>query len=220
MTEINCDTVCWRESGSDFLTFFDDEKLHNIDYANGDGLLGPRGSGLSALGGAVRSGELSSGIDHAVAMMFSSRRYSKDVHYLWPASTADSYASYPFFGYGGNNPYYTMGTLLAIPYDVDIDSLRWNTRQGHVVAKAAQTYGWYIVDCSTGAMGGNSFAISIERQAAYEDLGLVIDPVTKDQEVDSNKINIEGFQADIIQILQIVKAVNNIKQADMDKGEW
>jgi len=128
-------TGAWRRPGSDFLTFYDGSNLHNIDLVNGDGLLGSRGSRLPALGGLIRLGELGflqkegSGINHAMAVALSSRRYSKDVHYVWPAATGDGFAS-STYGYLGANPSYTMGTLLAIPHNVDLSSISWNTPQG------------------------------------------------------------------------------------------
>ncbi len=192
------------------MTFYDSGKLHNIDIINGDGLAGPRGSGLSALGGAIRLHELNTGIEHAMAIALSSRRYSKDRHYVWPASRGDGFASNPTSGYLGANSYYTMGTLLAIPHDIDIEAQQWQTPQGYIIAGAAQTHGWYIVDSGTGEWGGHAIAIGLERQAAYNDLGLTIDPVTNDREVNPGKIDIAGFTADILQILRLVKAVKSV----------
>jgi len=203
-------TGAWRDPESDFLTFYDGSNLHKIDLINGDGLLGARGSRLPALGGALRVGELRSGIKHSMAVALSSRRYSKKVHHVWPAAKGDGFASNPIYGYLGGNPRYTMGTLLAIPRDFDVGSVTWNTPQGLVVAKAAQRYGWYIVDSSTGERGGNIIGIGIERQAASDDLGLTIDK-TNNKEVDKTKIDILGFAADIQQILRLVAAVKNNK---------
>lgn len=202
-------TGAWRDPGSDFLTFMDFSRLHNIDVINGDGLLGARGSRLPALGGLIRSGEINSNINHAMAVTLSSRRYSKDVHFVWPASNGDGFASDPIYGYLGDNPYYTIGTLLAIPHDIDLDLFIWITPQGSIVAAAAQLYGWYIVDSSTGRSGGNGIGISFERKAAYTDLGLTIDPDTNKRNIDPDKIDIIGFDADIQQILHMVKAVKN-----------
>lgn len=199
----------WREPGGDFLTFYDSKSLHNIDVVDGNGLSGARGSGLSALGGAIRWQELSTGIEHALAVALSSRRYSKDRHYVWPASRGDGFAAHPTHGYLGNNPDYTMGTLLAIPHDINIDSEAWKTPQGRIVARAAQIYGMYIIDSGTGEWGGHAIAIGIERRAAYEDLGLTIDPVTDEKDIDPKKIDIAGFTSDIQHILRLVQAVKN-----------
>ena len=40
--------------------------------------------------------------------------------------------------YQGDNPALAMGTLLAIPADIDLDSLTWRTPQGRRLAEAAQ----------------------------------------------------------------------------------
>ncbi|MEK6647238.1 MAG: hypothetical protein AABY84_11265 [Candidatus Firestonebacteria bacterium] len=166
----------WRESGGDFLMFENNEKFNqNIDVINGNGLVGTGGSGLPVLGGLITQGELNSGVNHAVAVALSSRRYSKDVFYVWPATRNDSFASNSLYGYLGNNSNYTMGTLLAIPNDFNLDSVTWKTIQGKNLAKAAQTYGWYIVDSGTGEAGGNIMAFGIERKAASVDLGMIID---------------------------------------------
>ena len=70
----------WRRSGGDFLMFENNEKFNqNIDVINGNGLVGTGGSGLPVLGGLITQGELNSGVNHAVAVALSSRRYSKDV---------------------------------------------------------------------------------------------------------------------------------------------
>lgn len=201
----------WREPGGDFLTFYDDYKLHGLDVINGDGLSGPRGSGLSAFGGCIRSGEINAGIDHAMAVMLSSIRYSSEKHFVWPASRGDDFAPDPDYGYLGNNPDYTMGTLMAIPRDVALSSLSWNTPQGLILATSAQEYGWYIVDSGTGRFGGNSFKFAYERQAAYNDLGLVVNPDTDIMTTNPDKVDEDGLSNDVQQILHLVKAVKNIK---------
>lgn len=195
----------WREPGEDFITFFDEPRLHNIDL-NGEGLKGTLGSGLPALGGLLRKGEFNSVINHSLAISTSSRRFSKDIYYVYPASQGDGFASNPIYGYLGNNQKYTMGTLLAIPYSINIDSISWETQQGYNFAIANQKYGWYIIDSSTGGVGGDLMKFSFERNAAYYDLGLEINHSTNEVTVDPNKINFVGFQNDVNTIMQLVKA--------------
>ncbi len=194
---------------TDFLTLYDDELLHGIDVVNGDGLRGPRGTGLSTLGGTVRLGEINTHIPHALAVMGSSRRYSRANPFMWPASRADSFAGNPIWGYLGTDVNYAMGTLLAIPPSVDVEAIEWNTPQGLVLAKNAQEFGWYIVDSGTGGWGGHSFKFAMERNAAALDFGLTIDPQTDDMEVDSALVDAVGLNLDVQQILTLVQAVTN-----------
>lgn len=122
----------------------------------GDGYYGAHGgSGLSAIGGTLRLGELtpSSGpIRHAMKVNIYAK---KNVYYdtetkgfRWPAKAADGYAA-------GN--YYTqrtletvkacrMGALLALPYRINLDSMGFETRPARILAEAFQHYGAYLVD--------------------------------------------------------------------------
>jgi hypothetical protein len=178
---------------------------HNIDVINGDGLGNyGRGSGLPPLGGLIRLGELNAGINHAVSIAMISSRFSSANHFRWPAASADSYAE---FGYNGPDPNYTIGTLLAIPKTVDLNSLTWNTNQGLILAQAAQAYGFYIVDSSVNT--GDLMNLAIEDQAARFDLGLAVDPDTSFESVDPLLIDIVGFTQDVMQIMHQVQAVTS-----------
>lgn len=198
--------AAWRCPGGPILAFLsDDPQAHSIDVVNGDGLIGEgRASGVAALGGALRQGELNTGIPHALAVNMNARRFSQDVHFIWPASQADGHANDPVNGYHGPDPHYTMGTLLAVPPDVDLASLTWNTPQGLSMAVAAQTYGMYVVDDS--AMS-NALQISMEVRAAIADVGFAVDPATGEQTVDPLKIDFVGFEADVMTIQSLVQAV-------------
>jgi hypothetical protein len=108
------------------------------------------GSGLSALGGTVRLGELVPGgiIPHALKMNIDNVNfYSGTPHgspagngYRWPAWKSDGY------GYTGSNPAVAPGSLLAVKGDFDIAGLE--TEPGRIVAQAFLNYGGYIVDSS------------------------------------------------------------------------
>lgn len=122
----------------------------------GDGYYGAHGgSGLSAIGGALRLGELtptSGPIRHALKVNIYAK---KNVYYdpetkgfRWPAKAADGYAA-------GN--YYSersleivkacrMGALLALPARMNLDSLGFETRPARILAEAFQNYGAYLVD--------------------------------------------------------------------------
>src|SRR5213593_2127334 len=110
---------------------------------------GHGGSGLSSLGGTIRLGELVPGgvIRHVVKInLYGLNNYFYDgtTHgYRWPASQADGCAS---SCYGGTTPALRMGSLLAIPASVNIDSLGLETEPAKILARALQDYGAYTVD--------------------------------------------------------------------------
>ncbi len=122
----------------------------------GEGMYGAHGgSGLSAIGGALRVGELtpaSGPLRHVLKVNIFAK---KNVYYddetkgfRWPAKRADGYAK-------GN--YYTqrtlevvkacrMGALLALPQKMNLDTMGFETKPGRILAEAFQDYGAYLVD--------------------------------------------------------------------------
>jgi hypothetical protein len=200
----------FRDQDSNDLLIFQDRPALHYNVFTGSGLYnGVRGSGLSGLGGVIQAGEINTVIPHALAIMTSGRIYSKNTCYVWPATRCDSIAKDPTYGYKGPNNAYTLGTFLAIPPSINLSTIKFKTKQGYTIAIAAQKYGMYVVDSS--AATGNRVGLSMDYQAAVTDLGLVQDPVTAYQSVDSKKIDGNAFQADIISILHMVKAVINNK---------
>ena len=119
----------------------------------GDGYYGAHGgSGLSALGGTIRLGELvPDGVIRHVMKINVSAYYNLALNddgtpgYRWPAPNADSYAANR---YHGTNPAMEIGSLLAIPDSIHLDSLKLETEAGKILATAFQNYGAYIVDDS------------------------------------------------------------------------
>jgi hypothetical protein len=122
----------------------------------GHGMYGAHGgSGLSAIGGALRVGELSptsGAIRHALKVnLFGRKNFyydSKTKGYRRPAVTADAYAA---DNYGKDRtqppvPECRMGALLALPAKMNLDSLAFETRPARILAEAFQNYGAYIVD--------------------------------------------------------------------------
>jgi hypothetical protein len=113
----------------------------------GDGQLGGEGgSGLSALGGTIRLGELVPGgvIRHALQLDIDAPNLYKanaSTCYRWPATKCDSYGP---TGYGGTNPQLTMGALLALPQSLNLNSLGLQTQPGLILATALQDYGAYV----------------------------------------------------------------------------
>jgi hypothetical protein len=122
----------------------------------GDGMYGAHGgSGLSAIGGALRIGELTSisgPIKHALKVNIFGRKnifYDTETKgFRWPAKQSDGYAA---------DNYYKdrkavvvkecrMGALLALPAKMNLDSLAFETKPARILAEAFQNYGAYLVD--------------------------------------------------------------------------
>lgn len=134
----------------------------------GDGTYGAHGgSGLSAIGGTLRLGELtptSGPIRHALKVnLFGKRNFYYDSEtqgYRWPAKKADGYA---FQNYGTTRTAQVvkacrMGALLALPAKMNLDSLGFETQPARILAEAFQNYGAYIVDDT----GWDVYAIETE----------------------------------------------------------
>lgn len=105
------------------------------------------GSMLSSLGGVIRLGELVPGgaIRHAmkVNLLGADNYYSGSGGFRWPATTADGCAP---GCYGGSVPALRMGSLLALPASVDVNSMGLETDAAKILAHAFQDYGAYTVD--------------------------------------------------------------------------
>jgi len=120
----------------------------------GTGIYGAHGgSGLSAIGGALRYWELQPGsvIRHALKInLFGRESISKEMGgHRWPAKVADSGYNNANSGnyYGGSTPACRMGALLAIrPADLDSLSSLMQTEPGLILLKAFTDYGAYLVD--------------------------------------------------------------------------
>jgi hypothetical protein len=134
----------------------------------GDGRSGAHGgSRLSSIGGSIRLGELrpgQQGMKHALKVNVYAPRdlyrctTSADC-FRWPALSHDSGAIGEYGTENNNlNTAMKMGSLLAIPASVDINSMGLESEPGRQIAWTLQNYGAYIVD-STGGLG---FALSAE----------------------------------------------------------
>ncbi len=126
----------------------------------GDGIEGLHGgSGLSSLGGTIRSGELAPGktINHALKVNINAAEnlYYDGIYkgYRWPAIHADYNA---LNLYHGTIPQLRMGALLALKADFSIESLK--TEPAKIIAKAFKQYGGYVVDNT----GWKTYALAIE----------------------------------------------------------
>ena len=142
--------------------------LHSEDQdIYGEGIKGTHyGSGLSAIGGSIRKGELTSDepIRHALKLNVYAKQYlyfdkTEQKGYVWPADRHDSYAGGTGDNaYGGTNPNLRMGSLLTIPQNVTAESLGIKTAVGKKLFYALQNYGCYIADDSA----WNSYCWSAE----------------------------------------------------------
>lgn len=142
----------------------------------GDGRQGGQGgSGLSALGGTLRQGELINGrpVLHALKVSLWGRLYYHDDReradgcYRWPADRCDAgHAAAAPLGYGGSNPELTMGSLLALPATVSAEDLRLETAEGRLLLDVLTNYGAYVV----GNLDSDGIQFSIEhpQEAAFE----------------------------------------------------
>jgi hypothetical protein len=134
----------------------------------GDGIAGAHGgSGLSAVGGAIRIGELrpgQQGPKHALKVNVYAKQAlyrctTRADCYRWPATTADGYAVGHYGTVGSNiNTAMKMGALLAIPPSINIGNLGLETEPGRQIAWTLQNYGAYIVDDTW----GQAFAFNAE----------------------------------------------------------
>jgi hypothetical protein len=97
-----------------------------------------RAYGSSGFAGLIRKGELEHGIRHAIALSVVQCNGARPV---WPANNSDGNQK------DGN---LFMGSLLAIPPQVDLTTIAKPGTQLYEVARALQDYGGYVVD-TTGA---------------------------------------------------------------------
>ncbi len=129
---------------------FDDENLYGDGYYGAHG-----GSGLSAIGGALRLGELDEPDDtirHVLKInVYGAENlyYDRETKgYRWPARKADGYAASTYYS-KRSNPVVKqcrMGALLALPAGLNLNDLQLETTPAKILARTFQDYGAYIVD--------------------------------------------------------------------------
>ena len=148
---------------------FPDEDIYGAGITGAHG-----GSGLSAIGGALRYWELQPGseIRHALKInLFGRKNISKELGgHRWPAPKADGSYDNVNDGnyYGGSTPACRMGALLAIrPADYDSLSEVMQTEPGKMLLKAFANYGAYLVDNTAWDVWG--LITSIEPEGRFTD---------------------------------------------------
>ena len=150
-------TRCNVGGGATAIVVFDDEDFYGSGTSGAHG-----GSGLSAIGGSLRLGELRPGQvgpKHVLKINVYAKQFlypgsTRANCYRWPATTADSYA----VGWYGSNSNATntsntnmkMGALVAIPSTTNIASLGLETEPATQLAWTLQNYGAYIADDTWG----------------------------------------------------------------------
>ncbi len=95
--------------------------------------------GLSHLGGLIRAGEFDHGIQHALSARVKRERLSGRRDFampgtVWPATGGEQ----------SDAKLLNVGTLLAIPPDVDIEKIFGGSGPGYELARAMQDYGVYV----------------------------------------------------------------------------
>jgi hypothetical protein len=122
----------------------------------GAGMYGAHGgSGLSAIGGTLRLGELtpnSGPVTHVLKVNIYAKRniyYDDETRgFRWPARKSDGYAKDEYYK-SRTNPVVKqcrMGALLALPVNMNLDSLKIETKPGRILAEAFRNYSAYLVD--------------------------------------------------------------------------
>lgn len=166
----------------------------------GDGLQGggQGASGMSALGGTLRRGELtgSAPIRHAIKVNPWAARYC---HYStavpgwkWPARSADGYAAST---YNRNaDPAIVMGSLFAIPPAVTAQSLGLTTAPGRKLFAAMQDYGVYFTD-----------------DAAWDTWDLVVERYAADDFAQQYGFSMESatWKAEVNRLMQALSVITN-----------
>lgn len=125
---------------------------------------GTRASGFPSIAGLIRKGELAGGIPHALAMATSRANLNPNGpdgrSWVWPALASDYVFPNQYFPkseplpeelategwYKCKDGNLFIGSLVAIPPEVNLDALNFRTAEGKAVAQALQDYGAYIAD--------------------------------------------------------------------------
>jgi hypothetical protein len=184
----------------------------NVDLY-GDGIAGSHlGSGLSALGGAIRKGELmgEEPIRHVLKIELWEEYLNYDLQsktpgYRWPADRADGQAASI---YKGKDPDIVMGSLLAIPPNATEASFGLKTLAGKKLFHALQDYGAYQVD----ATGQSKYAIAVE-QGVQEEFQAAYGYPMESAKTDNNPY----FQ-DVMKLAQALQVITNNRPTAIGGG--
>ena len=128
--------------------------------SRGDGWQnGQTASMLPNYAGLIYDDEIATAINHAMAITVPPGLLATKIAY--PAYTFDRDATTSTPPYSGILP---MGARLALPPSISIASLKLNTSEGIAIAKAAQRYGFIIID-----RGGTGVTVRVDPFGASPD---------------------------------------------------
>jgi hypothetical protein len=179
------------------------EDIYGLGLRGGQG-----GSGLSAVGGSLRAGELTGrfAIRHALKLDIWANRYlffdpaAPASCYRWPADRCDTNAAEPApAGYHGANPDFVQGSLLALPAQLTAAQLQLETEPGRLLFAALQDYGAYVV----GDAGADQVLIALEAEAA-DDFAQ-----TYGYEPKSDQPGSEAWAADVRKLVTSLDLITN-----------
>ena len=112
---------------------------------------GQTASMLPSYAGAILDEEIAAGIQHAMAITVPPELLTPAIAY--PAYAFDRDAATNSYPYSGTLP---MGARLALPRNLNLDTLGLATKAGRAIAVAAQKYGFIIAD-----RGGEGITIRV-----------------------------------------------------------
>ncbi|MEO8417057.1 MAG: hypothetical protein ABI472_25560 [Ginsengibacter sp.] len=195
---------------------FKDQDIYGTGEAGAHGA-----SGMSAIGGTVRLGELVPGgvIRHALKINLychTNVALNQDgtPGYRWPATSADGYAAdsvnNPTGYYNGKISAMEIGALVAIPDKINIHALQFETPAAKILATAFQNFGAYIVDDTYYEV------LAIETEFSPE--GRMIDEFKKQWGFDFESNKDTPWNRDINKILIALQVVNNNTAATIGGG--
>lgn len=173
---------CLRDSPGGPLRGYPQRSNADNYLLSGRGIEGTHyGSGLSAMGGSLRVGDLTAAEPprFALKLLLWGARYlyratpngtdAKGPGWRWPATRSDGYSQSGSLAYNGTNPELAMGSLLAIPPAVTEASLQLESDVGRKLFWTLQNYGAYVVDDTAQAPLGLSVEQGVpeEVQSVY-----------------------------------------------------
>lgn len=192
----------------------------------GEGAWGAHGgSGLSALGGTIRLGELAPGappLRHALKLeLFAHDYYFSNGSaapyaqcFRWPALGCDGYAHSPAspLVYNGTVPGLQPGALLALPPG-RAASLPMATAPAALIRDALATFGGYIVDDTATDQAALCMEAGVEVEL-QRDYGIAVKPIARP----GYNASTTAFFEDLVRLFQALELVVNSGEGSVGGG--